>query len=299
MEMNGKEKKRMRCRLLLIALFIVIFASGCKEGTIIESQVIEYDTIWNKTIIVTGDIIVAPQATLIIEPGTTIKFLPLSKRNLTAEDAETAKTDLIIKGRLMAIGELNAPITFQPYVQEGEEYSEGTWGGIILYNCRESKIGYARISGAIYGIYAENCQAKIARNRIFKNQYGIYFKNAKLQVEYNEINKNGYGIAYIDCKSNVTYNKIIENRIGLYYAEKSSSNEDTSILRNNIYDNLEYNFALGPTVNEDVIVIFNWWGTNDLEKIHATLYDKKNDPNLGAINIDPPLNAMLPHTGLD
>jgi hypothetical protein len=71
---------------------------------------------------------------------------------------------------------------------------------------------------------------------------------------------------------------IAQNGIGIKFTGFAANYE---ILNNNIQDNTNYNLYLNGTGNT-VNVANNWWGTVDAQQINQTIYDFKNDFNLGA-----------------
>jgi hypothetical protein len=65
-----------------------------------------------------------------------------------------------------------------------------------------------------------------------------------------------------------------------------------TILNNNIYANTNYNIYLA--VSNNVNATNNWWGTTDTQSINQTIYDSKNDFNLGTVNFIPFLTEPNP-----
>ena len=63
------------------------------------------------------------------------------------------------------------------------------------------------------------------------------------------------------------------------------------ITNNNIEDNLQYSLRLGST---NISATNNWWGATHTQAINQTIYDFKNDFNLGIVNFVPFLNEPNP-----
>ncbi len=64
-----------------------------------------------------------------------------------------------------------------------------------------------------------------------------------------------------------------------------------TITYNNIFNNTE-NIHLTDFGN--VTAIYNWWGTTDASAINQTIWDFKNDTNLGIVTFEPFLNESCP-----
>ncbi|HUK84983.1 MAG TPA: hypothetical protein VLU95_03890, partial [Candidatus Acidoferrum sp.] len=88
-------------------------------------------------------------------------------------------------------------------------------------------------------------------------------------------------------------NTVANNNIGITIGSQSSQTISPIILNNNIYSNQKYNFYL-KQVNFNVSVTDNWWGTNDVQTINQTIYDFKNDFNLGNVTFIPVLTVADP-----
>ena len=65
------------------------------------------------------------------------------------------------------------------------------------------------------------------------------------------------------------------------------------IQNNNFQNNRDYNFYLGLAAS--VNATYNWWGTTDTQAINQTIYDNKNDFNLGTVTFVPFLSEPDSH----
>ncbi len=127
------------------------------------------------------------------------------------------------------------------------------------------------------GSYAGGNKATIIENIISNNTYGIQ-ANANSTIQGNLIINNQYGV----LGGIITENTIIRNGIGVL---------GTNCSYNNIQNSSQYNFALGEFGNYSFTGNFdatnNWWGTNDTQAISRTIYDSKNDSDLGNVTYEP------------
>ncbi len=88
-------------------------------------------------------------------------------------------------------------------------------------------------------------------------------------------------------------NTIANNKIGLVVFDTPNS---LTITNNNFEQNSQYNIYLGQesvygTTAPDINAANNWWGTTDIAIIAQSIFDHKNNNNLGNVTIEPILTA--------
>jgi parallel beta-helix repeat protein len=163
-------------------------------------------------------------------------------------------------------------------------------GGDVGIGCN----GYASISdNSISG-----CTSGI---QLYSKQVFSGSSHAYPIVERNLITHNTRGInialaSRFDAGTvtpTILNNTISNNSVGIYLYQ---SNFDTSptITYNNIHDNSDYNIQLAEYTENDVNATYNWWGTTDTQAINQTIFDFKNDFNLGTVNFIPFLSEPNP-----
>jgi len=113
-----------------------------------------------------------------------------------------------------------------------------------------------------------------------------------LTIERNLITNNTKGITIGSSKMTIRNNTIAENSVGISIGSSPSA----TIIYNNIENNSQYSIQLEGTSNE-VNATYNWWGTTDTQPINQTIFDFKNDFNLGTVIFvpfltEPNLEAM-------
>ena len=127
----------------------------------------------------------------------------------------------------------------------------------------------------------------IKMNLIINNNIGIYTDNFF----------NAWG-GNIGTFPTIQNNTISKNSVGLELSHEDQTSIRSSrplqkIINNNIQDNFDYNFYLND-VSSDINVTYNWWGTTDTNAINQTIYDNKNDSDIGTVNFIPFLTAPNP-----
>jgi Periplasmic copper-binding protein (NosD) len=111
------------------------------------------------------------------------------------------------------------------------------------------------------------------------------FPTLSADIEKNLIinNQDGVIIRKGDDNSIIKDNTVTNNTVGIW----SPTNLEI-ITGNNIYGNTQYNVHAGQTAAN---VANNWWGTTDAAAIGNSIYDGRNDFNLGIITYTPFLTA--------
>jgi len=136
------------------------------------------------------------------------------------------------------------------------------YGGISCAGSPDSIISDNSVSNCYTAITVDGAGTIVERNVVSDNQVGISAGNAI--VRHNTIKNNDVG-AYLTSATTFNYNNLENNK-------------------NNTL----------CTGSNDVNATYNWWGTTDQSAISNSIYDNKNDFNLGKINFIPFLTAPDP-----
>ncbi len=109
--------------------------------TVYEGTVLTEDVTWRGSILVKGSVVVAPQATLRIDPGTVVRFAVSASQQIPA---------LVIQGRLNAAGTSERPILL---TSDRTRPVRGSWGGIVFLSTeKRNLLDRCRIEYAETGI---------------------------------------------------------------------------------------------------------------------------------------------------
>jgi parallel beta-helix repeat protein len=97
--------------------------------------VLDRDTVWRGTVLIEEEVLVAPEATLLIEPGARVRFVP------TDVATGSAPIRLTVLGKLIAQGTAGAPILF---TSAAEKPVPGDWAGLVFENNVETTVSRLR-----------------------------------------------------------------------------------------------------------------------------------------------------------
>jgi parallel beta-helix repeat protein len=173
-----------------------------------EPVTLSADVVWSGAVDVATEVVVGPEATLLVLPGTIVRF---AKQE--TEGAPPAK--LTVRGVLVAQGTAQEPIVFTSSAQDPRP---GDWGGVVFDQSsrRTSRLQSCRIEYATHGIAAsmaavtlEHCELRGNRiglnaaqrllGRMFDcvvegNEVGLYFNQSQgFMVENSRIRRNAKG----------------------------------------------------------------------------------------------------------
>ncbi len=278
---------------LLGALILSIIKPVLLSASQLEyhDKVIRKDEIWSGEVIVKGVVVVGRGATLIIKPGTKIRFRKIDRNNDGIGDSE-----IRVLGRLLAEGTEKSPVTF---LSAESKPSNKDWSYVLIFASGEvNKLQFCIFQHAFTGLQVHFSTAELT-NSIFKNNFeGIRFGRAKFLIKNNTLLENYIGIRFtrMEGPATITANKITQNRIGIFLVPSGQNIQNffepdrsgkpwntgrLTISGNNIYANTEYNLSLGEKQIWDLDVTGNWWGTKVSSEIKKLIFDFYRDPSLG------------------
>ncbi len=270
--------------------------------------VIDKDTAWDGEIIIDGIVHVARGATLMINPGTTIKFKKIDRNGDGVGDAM-----LKVSGRLVAEGAPDKMIRFTSAEERPERMD---WSYLLFFvSGDESIIIHCMFEYAFTGVQAHFSKAVISDSVFTNNREGIRFGRGELRIEYNDLFENDYGIRHtrVEEPVRISYNNIRNNGVGIFLVPSNQNVKDFSVTfdrkktfppkqfivtNNNISYNTEYNYRLGERQGYDVLLKDNWWGTVKEMEISDLIYDEKTDDSLGGVIYKPYFNSPVKNAGV-
>jgi hypothetical protein len=175
-----------------------------------------------------------------------------------------------------------------------------TGGAPIILNNTIRGTTYGSISGISCG-----GNALVASNIISGWSTGISASNTST-IQGNLIVNNkgalsgqGSGIQITGGSPTIMNNTIAKNNVGVAITDATAGQNPPApvLIGNNMQNNSQYNIrlSLGTSPSPyNINATYNWWGTNDTQTINQTIYDFKNDLNLGNVTYVPFLNAFDP-----
>jgi hypothetical protein len=150
---------------------------------------------------------------------------------------------------------------------------------------------FAGVTIASSSPFVSTISPLIVNNTIFSCEVGIEDYSGIPQIQNNLIvnNLGGIRIDYQGTSPFIQNNTIAYNQVGFNLL----GNPSPTIKFNNILNNTQNNVYLNPSYpTGNVNATYNWWGTADTQTINQTIYDFKNNFNLGVVAFTPFLSAL-------
>ncbi|MCB0282300.1 MAG: right-handed parallel beta-helix repeat-containing protein [Calditrichaeota bacterium] len=275
---------------IIIIVILWIAVVNAQQSTV--SGVITKSATWNGTVYIDGDVTVAEDARLTIEPGTRVLFKPLTDK--TGDGIDKTRSELIVYGILIVKGQIENKVHF---TSSAAEPKMGDWYGIRLLNPKNmSIIDYAIIEFGYDGISAKKSNPLIRNSRIQLNyNSGIKAElKSEAKIIKNFISENGYAgvITSLGAKPVLTNNFITLNQIGVIALSLSQPNlgnlgteQKANSGENVIFENIEYD--LYNHTNLPILAENNSWGLNTDVNINERIYDGNDEPKYGAVDFTP------------
>lgn len=277
-----------------IFLLFLVLSSGAPlhaAPLVLRDQVINRDTVWSGEINIEGVVVVARQATLVIEPGSRISFTRIDRNNDGIGDGE-----LRVLGAIRAEGRPDARIIFS---SAAEQPAPKDWSYLLVFTSPAvNRLSWCEFRHGFSGLQVQFSTMIVDHCEFTDNHEGLRFGRADLRVTDNRFSGNDIGIRFTRMEGpvRITGNDIRHNRIGMFLVPSGQNIRDffepdragtpwntghLLISGNNIHDNGWYNLDLGEKQQWDLEISGNYWGAADAEAIAATIFDRRRDETLG------------------
>ena len=188
------------------------------EGTEIAGEIHGFLKQDKSPYLVTGDLAVAPNTSLIIEPGVVLYFRP-----------ETGFQ--VNNGQLIVAGSRTAPVQF---LSASDNPNAGDWKGISITGEETAEIKNVQISGADAGIAVENGSANLQGASVENSVRGFYARNASVTVSDSKFKRNQVAF-HLSNYANGTLERCAfeNNKVAVVNSELAETKILTSRITNN------------------------------------------------------------------
>ena len=179
--------------------------------TVLAGKVIAEDLVLRGTVLVKGSLVVAPQATLKLEPGTVLRFAP--------EPGSSLLPRLVVQGRLVVAGTSQQPVLMGAAINEP---MPADWGGVVLLATeKKNQFDHCRIEGAQTGISAHFARFSSRGIKINRSEIGIALYDSEASIQQADIYRCDTGIRLADSELDLRDSLLHENRQGVYGVQAS------------------------------------------------------------------------------
>lgn len=269
-------------RFFLLLLSLVLVACTPLTPLNIISTEITGEEIWRGRIAIDGDVIIAENAVVRVAPGTEIIFLsPSPGQDRLTDHPNFVGSELVVRGRLLAEGTAQAPITFRALDPLAPA---GSWGAINLARSVGSRFRYCHFTQADSAIHSQEAQVEISCSTFTRNLVGVRFFGSQIKITDNLFSENGTAIRFHFGAPTIRGNLLQGNDKGLFI---TSFPKDYQITANTIVGSREAQVVLGEEVPDDLYLPGNYWGSVDRQEIASHFFDGQQSDYLGKIRFEP------------
>jgi len=170
-----------------------------------ENATITEDVSWHGAIVIKGSLVVSPQATLRIEPGTEVRFMPSKGMRQLPR--------LVVMGRIQGAGTLDHPILFSS-ISSGSP-KQGSWGGILLLSSeKRNQLEHCRIEGADTALEGSFSHITLKSLAITSSKAGIMLRDSIAALAMSSVSGCETGIEAHDSELELRETTIAQNSKG-------------------------------------------------------------------------------------
>lgn len=170
-----------------------------------ENATIVEDVTWSGTVLVNGGVVIAPQATVRIEPGTVVSF--------TETALNGSRSRLVVRGRLQSDGTQEKPVRF---ISSAANPAKGTWGGILfLATEKRNQLDYTRIENAETAIETHFSTLAGMGVTVSASRRGVALRDSTVTLSSVTVSGCDTGLEVDDTELDIRGGNIADNRIGI------------------------------------------------------------------------------------
>ena len=170
-----------------------------------ENATLAEDVTWRGTVLVRGYLVIAPQATLRIEPGTVVRFMKSAILRQVPR--------LVIMGRLQCNGTEENPVLFAPNFAEA---ARGDWGGVLLLSSeKRNQCDNSLFEGAETAIEAHFSTITAKGVTVRRAGTGLLLRDSVVALTTSVINDCETGLEVHDSELDLREVALSSNRRGI------------------------------------------------------------------------------------
>jgi len=170
-----------------------------------EDITITEDVTWRGTVLIRGSLVIAPQTTLRIEPGTVVRFMKSAVKRQAPR--------LVVMGRLSCNGTPDRPVILTSNFKEAVR---GDWGGLLFLSSEKRNIiENCRIEGAETAIEAHFSQFTAKGVTIARAVNGLMLRDSTATLSMAVISNCETGLEAHDSELDLRDWTLVDNRRGI------------------------------------------------------------------------------------
>lgn len=175
---------------------------------VLKNETLLGSNVWQGKVRIDGQVRLAPEAQLVILPGTVVEF---SKRDTNGDGL--GENGILIQGVLWAKGTAAKPIIFRSAEAEARL---GDWDAINILGSDQARnlIEFCQIEDAYRGLHFHFSNVAVTNSVIRHNYRGLQFQESLVEIRDNQFYRNKSAIQARDSEVMLTGNSLFANLNG-------------------------------------------------------------------------------------
>lgn len=175
-----------------------------RADSVLSGRTLREDTVLRGTVLVKGSLVVAPQATLRLEPGASLRF--------QRAGGSARNPRLVVQGRLVCAGTPQKPVVITSVFTEQQV---ADWGGVLLLSTeKKNLLDYCHIEGAEVGVEAHHSQFSGRGLEVHRARTGVALYDSVATLQTFRISRSDIGVTAFDSELELRDGTLRENRQG-------------------------------------------------------------------------------------
>ena len=190
-----------------------------------DRAVLTEDTVLKGSVLIKGYLVVAPQATLRIEPGTIIRFAAVGAGKNAAR--------LVVQGRIIAVGTAESPIVM---TSDRKRPARGDWGGVSLVSSeKRNQLEHCRIEYANSAIEAQFSTVSLKNVAVSWSHTAFLMRDTVVQMAGGSVSESETGIEMHDSEFDAVDITVSDCKRGIVMNRSAASVSSVQIRNNQQY----------------------------------------------------------------
>jgi len=175
-----------------------------RADSVLNGRTIREDTVLRGAVLIKGSLVVAPQATLRLEPGASLRF--------QRAEGSTRNPRLVVQGRLVCAGTPQKPVMIRSVFTEQQV---ADWGGVLLLSTeKKNLLDYCHIEGAEVGVEAHHSLLSGRGLEVHRTRTGVALYDSVATLQTFRITRSDIGLSSFDSELELRDGTLRENRQG-------------------------------------------------------------------------------------
>lgn len=235
-----------------------------RADSVLNGRTIREDTVLRGTVLIKGSLVVAPQATLRLEPGASLRF--------QRADGSARNPRLVVQGRLVCAGTPQKPVMITSVFTEQQV---ADWGGVLLLSTeKKNQLDYCHIEGAEVGVEAHHSQLSGRGLEVHRTRTGVALYDSVATLQSFKISRSDVGLTAFDSELELRDATLRENRQGAVVNRSSlvaaSSRFQANSQEGLVVDQCRFKLS-GCSASDNQVGIVLKGGDGQLQQCHFSL----------------------------